>query len=1554
MRKILALPIFAVLVFVLSFSIPDAHATTTTITDQNSCQSIGGSWASDGPDFDCTVTNLTINSGDKITIPVESGQGGNELTYVKLVNSGTLTINSGGELSLLGALNVNSGSVVDNYGTLDTTGTTGVLLTSIGSTINNFGNLVTAGFNVINGGTIDNSGSFTNAASFSNPGIINEECGSSITLNVSIQSNQPVSDCDATATTISPKPAQVTPGIPITLGATVVDSTHQANVPAGTVSWSSNGGSFNPASCTLSNGACTVSYTASNTIGLSTIKASYLGTLTDRSSSDSFTTQFSAELKDQGSCQSIGGSWNGGTNTCTITNLTVNSGGTLQIDNGITLANSGTITINSGGTIYNLGTVSNTGTIQGSGLFKSSINGISNSGTISDPVAITDPSLNTLSPNFPVLIISGQTTAINSGTTFTINAGNVLTINSGGTLQIDGGATLANSGTITINSGGTLSNLGTVSNSDTIQGSGLFQSSIFGISNSGTISIPVTMTDSSLNTSISINFPIVVSSGNTFTINSGATLTIGAGNALTVNSGGTLTINSGGNISNAGAFSDLGTVNNHGTFFNGGTLDVSGQSVSIGNTPPPGGSFSNSGNISNTGGINIEGPINQCFSSFCFTIANGGTLSNSGSINNCGGTTSGTISGTQPTNKCLPVVTISPKQASTFPGNTLTFTATVTDTSTSPTTPGGTVTWNNGAAGGTFSNSGSCTLSGLESSSSCNIQYTVPSTVGSITITGSYGGDSAHSASSGTSSLSLPTTITISDQNSCESLGGSWTAGSNTQASTCTITSNITIGSGDTLNIDSNIDFQINPGVTLDNSGTINNSNSNSFINDLGTIVNDGTINDNFVLIVHGQLTNSGTVNINGNELEVYGTLDNKGTIAFTSGSDLFNTGTLFNECSSKISGIYNLLSGSNQPVNQVCDTIPPTTTATFSGTTGTNGWYTSSVSVTLSATDNHGGSGVKTTSYSLDGVPQATYSGPFTVTGDSNHTLTFNSTDNAGNAELPNTLYIAIDTTPPVITVPPDVTQEATGPQTMVTLGTATANDSVDGPVTVTNNVTASYPVGVTKIQYSATDLAGNTATAYQTVTITDTTQPAITVPTQVTAQATGPSGAVVTYVASATDLVDGTVTPVCIPPSGSTFAFGTTAVTCTATDAHNNKATGTFDVIVQNNVPPTLSISSPANNAIVNTATIPVSGTASDIVSVSSVSWKVDTGAVSTVPGITPGPNVNWSFTTNTMSLGTHTIQVNATDSAGLVTISQITITYAAPTGSIPPPSGSGQITFSSNTGGFTNLDSIPQSSLPISPPSGSYPLGFFSWGITGFAPATSVTVTVTSPTTLGPQSQYFKLIGGTWVAIPVTVHGNEMTFTISDNGPFDGNPTVGVISDPGAVANPTDGRVTGGGNIGKGTNFAFDAVSDIDKANSIKGNFEYQDKYVKLDLHSNNVSFLSVDSTASHATIVGVTDYDRHGKHESHGANYTFLATVSDPDKTGAHDMFSITVTNSTGNVVYQNSGTVKGHIEIHKFANHDDKSDSGIQNGNNGNQNNNGKDTNSNDKGHNKSH
>ena len=55
-------------------------------------------------------------------------------------------------------------------------------------------------------------------------------------------------------------------------------------------------------------------------------------------------------------------------------------------------------------------------------------------------------------------------------------------------------------------------------------------------------------------------------------------------------------------------------------------------------------------------------------------------------------------------------------------------------------------------------------------------------------------------------------------------------------------------------------------------------------------------------------------------------------------------------------------------------------------------------------------------------------------------------------------------------------------------------------------------------------------------------------------------------TYAATASDAVDGAVTPECSPASGSEFAIGRTTVSCTATDAHGNtSAAGSFSVRVR-----------------------------------------------------------------------------------------------------------------------------------------------------------------------------------------------------------------------------------------------------------------------------------------------------------------------------------------------------------------------------------------------------
>ncbi len=80
------------------------------------------------------------------------------------------------------------------------------------------------------------------------------------------------------------------------------------------------------------------------------------------------------------------------------------------------------------------------------------------------------------------------------------------------------------------------------------------------------------------------------------------------------------------------------------------------------------------------------------------------------------------------------------------------------------------------------------------------------------------------------------------------------------------------------------------------------------------------------------------------------------------------------------------------------------------------------------------------------------------------------------------------------------------------------------------------------------------------------DHTAPVLTGPvTSPVVSASGPSGATVNFVVSASDDQEGTLPVTCSPPSGSLFAIGATPVTCTATDSNGNAAHIEFTVTVK-----------------------------------------------------------------------------------------------------------------------------------------------------------------------------------------------------------------------------------------------------------------------------------------------------------------------------------------------------------------------------------------------------
>ncbi len=117
-------------------------------------------------------------------------------------------------------------------------------------------------------------------------------------------------------------------------------------------------------------------------------------------------------------------------------------------------------------------------------------------------------------------------------------------------------------------------------------------------------------------------------------------------------------------------------------------------------------------------------------------------------------------------------------------------------------------------------------------------------------------------------------------------------------------------------------------------------------------------------------------------------------------------------------------------------------------------------------------------------------------------------------------------DTTPPALTVPGPLTVEcsagsvisASDSQIQAWLQQATATDDVDGQVAVTNDLPKSCTLGTNTVTFTATDAAGNHATASSTITVVDRTAP-VTV-------ATAPAGwqkTDVTVTLSASDNLSG-----------------------------------------------------------------------------------------------------------------------------------------------------------------------------------------------------------------------------------------------------------------------------------------------------------------------------------------------------------------------------------------------------------------------------------------------
>jgi sugar lactone lactonase YvrE len=270
---------------------------------------------------------------------------------------------------------------------------------------------------------------------------------------------------------------------------------------------------------------------------------------------------------------------------------------------------------------------------------------------------------------------------------------------------------------------------------------------------------------------------------------------------------------------------------------------------------------------------------------------------------------------------------------------------------------------------------------------------------------------------------------------------------------------------------------------------------------------------------------------------------------------------------------------------------------------------------------------------------------------------ITWTATDSFGNSISKNQNVTIIDTTKPNISAPLDVTFEATNlDQNIISLGEPKTSDLVEVQ-SITNDSPEAFKLGQTVITWTVTDSSGNTNTATQLITVSDGTAPIISAPANITSEATGRDGTMLSIgKAEATDAIGvDTITN----DAPETFPLGETIVTWTATDTVGNTSTATQTVTVLDTTSPT--ITAPAD--IVSEAT---SSSENAVI----LSLPIASDSVSDVTITNDAPSsfplgetiVTWTATDEAGNLATTTQKVTITDTTSPTITAPADITQEA----------------------------------------------------------------------------------------------------------------------------------------------------------------------------------------------------------------------------------------------------------------------------------------------------
>ena len=176
---------------------------------------------------------------------------------------------------------------------------------------------------------------------------------------------------------------------------------------------------------------------------------------------------------------------------------------------------------------------------------------------------------------------------------------------------------------------------------------------------------------------------------------------------------------------------------------------------------------------------------------------------------------------------------------------------------------------------------------------------------------------------------------------------------------------------------------------------------------------------------------------------------------------------------------------GSNTKINFVdidtangnpppADITPPSVTVVPSGTTNASGQFIGQATVTINATDT--GSGVKNTTYTLDGGPAQAYSAPFNVGTTGTHTVVATSTDNANNTSAQVTSTFTVVAASPA-------TLEVISPQDYLGLGSRMIFSTVNYTTQPTQNLTLRNTSTTTPLQVTGLTISGTNPNAFKLV---------------------------------------------------------------------------------------------------------------------------------------------------------------------------------------------------------------------------------------------------------------------------------------------------------------------------------------------------------------------------------------------------------------------------------------------------------------------------------------